>query len=250
MLRKERRDYALVDLNSIVTDVLALLRSSFIERRIVVETALEPQLPSVHGDRVQLQQVVLNILMNAADAVTAMPDAAGRTLTVTTAVAGPTVSVAVADKGVGISDEGLARMFDPFSRPSPTAWVSTVDLPHDHGRTWRTHRGRASGPGRHLLVLARSRAPQGNKGACRTTSLDSGRGERQGVRRMIAPLPTRMAGTVFVVDDDLSVRRSLERLVKSAGWAVRTLPRLRSYCAKTCLRLIAPVSSPMCTWGT
>ena len=126
----------------------------------------------------------------------------------------------------------------------------TVDLPHDHGRTWRTHRGRASGPGRHLLVLARSRAPQGNKGACRTTSLDSGRGERQGVRRMIAPLPTRMAGTVFVVDDDLSVRRSLERLVKSAGWAVRTLPRLRSYCAKTCLRLIAPVSSPMCTWGT
>ena len=114
MLRKERRDYALVDLNSIVTDVLALLRSSLIERRIVVELAMEPELPAVHGDRVQLQQVVLNILMNAADAVSAMPDADGRTLRVTTAVAGATVSVAVADKGVGISDEHLARMFDPF----------------------------------------------------------------------------------------------------------------------------------------
>jgi C4-dicarboxylate-specific signal transduction histidine kinase len=79
-------------------------------------------LPAVFGDRVQLQQVVLNILMNAADAVSAMPDAAGRTLTVTTAVAGPTVSVAVADKGVGISDEDLARMFDPFFTTKPTAW--------------------------------------------------------------------------------------------------------------------------------
>jgi signal transduction histidine kinase len=114
LLRKERRDYALVDLNSIVTDVFALLRSSFIERRIAVEMAMEPQLPAVIGDRVQLQQVVLNILMNAADAVTAMPDAAGRTLTVTTAVAGPTVTVAVTDRGVGISDAHLARMFDPF----------------------------------------------------------------------------------------------------------------------------------------
>jgi len=119
MLRKERRDYALVALNSIVTDVLALLRSSFIERRIVVELAMEPELPAVYGDRVQLQQVVLNILMNAADAVSAMPDAAGRTLTVTTAVAGPTVSVAVADKGVGVSDENLARMFDPFFTTKP-----------------------------------------------------------------------------------------------------------------------------------
>jgi len=99
LLRKERRDYAMVDLNSIVADVLALLRSSFIERRIIADVAMDPRLPAVYGDRVQLQQVVLNILMNAADAISAMPDAAGRTLTVTTAVAGPTVSVAVADKG-------------------------------------------------------------------------------------------------------------------------------------------------------
>jgi C4-dicarboxylate-specific signal transduction histidine kinase len=119
MLRKERRDYAFVDLNSIITDVLTLLRSSFIERRITADVALEPQLPAVHGDRVQLQQVVLNILMNAADAVSAMPDAAAKTLTVRTAVDGATVSVAVTDKGAGISDEHLARMFDPFFTTKP-----------------------------------------------------------------------------------------------------------------------------------
>jgi PAS domain S-box-containing protein len=119
MLRKERRDYALVDLNSIVTDVLALLRSSFIERRITVDITLEPELPAVFGDRVQLQQVVLNILMNAADAANAMPEGAGRTLTVTTAVADHMVSVAVADQGAGIPDEHLARMFDPFFTTKP-----------------------------------------------------------------------------------------------------------------------------------
>jgi two-component system sensor kinase FixL len=119
LLRKERRDYALVDLNSIVTDVLALLRSSFIERRITVDLSTEPDLPAVRGDRVQLQQVVLNILMNAADAVGSMPDPADRTLAVRTAVSGSTVSVAVADKGVGISNEHLGRMFDPFFTTKP-----------------------------------------------------------------------------------------------------------------------------------
>ena len=119
MLRKERREYAPVDLNSIVTDVLALLRSSFIERRIVVESSLGSKLPLVTGDRVQLQQVVLNILMNAADAASTVPDDTDRTLTVTTSVVGTTVGVAVTDRGPGVSDEHLAKMFDPFFTTKP-----------------------------------------------------------------------------------------------------------------------------------
>jgi C4-dicarboxylate-specific signal transduction histidine kinase len=114
LLRKERRDYAQVDLNSIVTDVLTLVRSSFIERRIAVEVSLEPQLPAVRGDRVQLQQVVLNTLMNAADAVGDLPDPADRMIAVRTTVSGSSVNVAVTDRGLRISDEHLARMFDPF----------------------------------------------------------------------------------------------------------------------------------------
>lgn len=113
LLRKERRDYAPVDLNAIISDVLMLARSNFIERRITVDMGLESHLPAILGDRVQLQQVVLNLLMNAADAVTA-ENAGDRLLTITTATVGTLVTVSVADHGIGASDAALTQMFDPF----------------------------------------------------------------------------------------------------------------------------------------
>lgn len=113
LLRKERRDYATVDLNAIITDVLMLARSNFIERRIAVDVRLTSELPSVLGDRVQLQQVVLNLLMNAADAMTA-ESADDRLLTIATTAAGPLVTVSVADYGIGATEAALTQMFDPF----------------------------------------------------------------------------------------------------------------------------------------
>ena len=73
-----------------------------------------PDLPAVLGDRIQLQQVVLNILMNAAEAVSTAPDADNRHITVTTAAVGPEVTVAVADRGVGVSDTEFDQLFNPF----------------------------------------------------------------------------------------------------------------------------------------
>jgi len=113
LLKRDRRDYAPVDVNAIVDDVLMLARSSFIERRISIQVERGANLPPVFGDRVQLEQVVLNILMNAADAsVAANPD--DRYVKVTTAVVDAQVSVSVADRGVGVTSEQLDRMFDPF----------------------------------------------------------------------------------------------------------------------------------------
>jgi hypothetical protein len=65
---------------------------------------------------------------------------------------------------------------------------------------------------------------------------------------MIGPHPARTAGTVFVVDDDPSVRRSLERLVKSAGWPFGLFRRPRSCCRRICRQPIAPASSPTSIW--
>jgi PAS domain S-box-containing protein len=114
LLRKERREYAPIDVNAIVDDVLKLVHSNLIERRISIGVELGADLPSVLGDRVQLQQVVLNILMNAADAVSAAEHADDRRVIVTTAASGARVSVAVADRGGGVTDVELDRMFDPF----------------------------------------------------------------------------------------------------------------------------------------
>jgi PAS domain S-box-containing protein len=113
LLRKERRDYAAVDLNTIVNDVLGLVHSDFIQRRIRIDMQLGSLLPPVMGDRIQLQQVVLNILMNAAEAVSAQtPD--DRHVRVSTQLENGQVIVSVADRGAGISDAAFDQLFTPF----------------------------------------------------------------------------------------------------------------------------------------
>jgi PAS domain S-box-containing protein len=113
LLRKEHREHALVDVNAIVNDVLKLVHSNLIERRISIDTALGSNLPNVIGDRIQLQQVVLNILMNAAEAVSA-GNANDRHVSVKTTAAGAQVVVSVTDRGAAVSDAAFAKMFEPF----------------------------------------------------------------------------------------------------------------------------------------
>lgn len=114
LLRKERKDYGPVDVNAVVSDVLKLVHSDFIERRISIELATGSSIPVVYGDRVQLQQVVLNILLNAAEAVGEADNAEDRIVTLTTAAIGTQVTVSVSDRGEGISAAAFDRMFDPF----------------------------------------------------------------------------------------------------------------------------------------
>jgi PAS domain S-box-containing protein len=118
LLKKDRREYAPVDLNAIVNDVLGLVRSDLIQRRIRVDVMPGSQLPPVLGDRIQLQQVVLNIVMNAADAVSAeRPDE--RYMKVSTALQDGQVVVSVTDRGAGVSDVALDQLFTPFYTTKP-----------------------------------------------------------------------------------------------------------------------------------
>ena len=118
LLRKDRREYAPVDLNAIVSDVLGLVRSDLIQRRIRIDVAPGSHLPSVLGDRIQLQQVVLNIVMNAADAVSdEKPDE--RYMKVSTATSDGKVIVSVSDRGAGVTDAAFDQLFTPFFTTKP-----------------------------------------------------------------------------------------------------------------------------------
>ena len=114
LLRKERREDAPVDLNALVEDVVKLVRGEFLRRRIALDVEPTPGLPPVLGDPIQLQQVVLNILMNAAEAVGADGDVGEQTVRLTTAATGSRVVVSVVDRGPGVPDEELTRIFEPF----------------------------------------------------------------------------------------------------------------------------------------
>jgi C4-dicarboxylate-specific signal transduction histidine kinase len=103
-----------LDVNSLVTEVLALTRGQLIERRVSVVTKLAAALPAARGDRVQLQQVLLNLLVNACDSVSAN-DEADRSLTIATASGNDGyVRVSVADNGVAIPSEATELVFEPF----------------------------------------------------------------------------------------------------------------------------------------
>jgi PAS domain S-box-containing protein len=114
LLKKGEASFQPLDLNEVTTEVLDLARSELIDRHVMVSTRLAACLPSILGDRVQLQQVMLNLLLNACEAMGARPSAE-RTLTVSTALDGDGLLLAaIADRGCGIPPDAADRLFEPF----------------------------------------------------------------------------------------------------------------------------------------
>jgi two-component system, NtrC family, sensor kinase len=98
-----------VDLNAVITDVFSLLEHQFEVGSIKVRRQLAPTMVPVRGIEHQLQQVFLNLFLNARDAMTR-----GGWLSVATRVDGDRVTAEIADTGSGIPSEQIARIYDPF----------------------------------------------------------------------------------------------------------------------------------------
>ena len=113
LLKKSNAVLQPVDLNEVTREVLDLTHSDLLLRRMPIKTSLSPVIPPVLGDRVQLQQVILNLVLNACDAMSAI-EPAEREITLTTVVDDGFVEIAVADRGVGIPDDLLDSVFEPF----------------------------------------------------------------------------------------------------------------------------------------
>jgi C4-dicarboxylate-specific signal transduction histidine kinase len=114
MVRKQPGERQAVDSNATVTGVTTILRRDIMQADISLQLRLAENLPRVLGDAVQLQQVVLNLLVNACQAMADVADGP-RVLRVETGEPKPgSIEISVADTGSGVDGPGLERMFDPF----------------------------------------------------------------------------------------------------------------------------------------
>ncbi|WFU74110.1 trifunctional serine/threonine-protein kinase/ATP-binding protein/sensor histidine kinase [Bradyrhizobium sp. CB2312] len=137
-LRKED-----VDINGAILEVIALTRGEVEKNGIVVQSHLVDGLPLIQGDRVQMQQVIMNLIINAIEALSSICEGA-RELVITTAKSEPDgVLVEVRDSGPGLSSADLERVFDAFNTTKPgglgmgLSICRTIIEAHG-GRLWAT----------------------------------------------------------------------------------------------------------------
>lgn len=113
LLKKDEAQFLPIDLNEVVQEVLKLVRSDLLNRNVSIRMELAADLPVVSADRVLLQQVLLNLMMNGCDAMNGC-DTRHRELVVRTAADGDEVRISVTDRGTGIPPGKLETIFESF----------------------------------------------------------------------------------------------------------------------------------------
>jgi len=110
---RRQLEKAELDLNELIGEAVPIFRRELADHDIELDLALSPNLPPVEGDRVQLQQVLVNLALNAVDALKAEPPG-HRTIRIETRKAERDARIAVSDTGPGIDEADLDRVFEPF----------------------------------------------------------------------------------------------------------------------------------------
>jgi len=147
LYKKSPPERELVDVNEIVREMLVLLRGEANRYSISTRTELAPDLPKITADRVQLQQVFMNLILNA---IEAMKDTAGELTIKTELGQGGQLLISVSDTGVGLPDENTDQIFNPFfttkSQGSGMGLAISRSIIESHGgRLWaRANNGRGA----------------------------------------------------------------------------------------------------------
>jgi len=130
-----------LDLNEATREVFALSSSDLQRNRIILRSELSEDLPSVVGDRIQLQQVTLNLLRNASDAMVAVEDRPRQLLIRTQREGHDRIRLSVQDAGIGVNSRDLERLFEAFYTTKNGGMgiglsVSRSIIERHHGRLW------------------------------------------------------------------------------------------------------------------
>ena len=114
LVKRDSSRFERLDVNRLVEEVLALTRSDLVMKQLKIITQLTPDLPAVQGDAVQLQQIILNLVMNACQALQDMDAGERRVLITTGYTDNRAIEISVADSGPGIDEQMLEQIFEPF----------------------------------------------------------------------------------------------------------------------------------------
>ncbi len=232
-VRATEREVARVNLNDVVRGALDLVSFRFEVDEITVGGQLDPHLPAVEGDAIKLEQIVVNLLSNAIDALRAVKPP--RRLVVDTLVQDARVSVAVADNGHGVAADIAPRLFRPFAttkgrRGTGLGLYISRQIAREAGGDLALAPSLASGA---RFVLSLPVAPP-----LPAESAEPGAGAPAAAPRGPRPAASLAGLRVLIVEDEEAVRRPIVRFLERRGAqvaeasdGVEALERLRAQAA-------------------
>jgi signal transduction histidine kinase len=149
-----------LDVGELLNETLEIAHAELISRHVTASAVVEPSLPPVVVDRVQLQQVVLNLILNACEAMSATPEADRKLVLSVRAESTNNVRISVQDSGTGISPSLVDRLFEPFVTTKPEGLglglsISRTIVAAHGGRLWAENNP-DQGATVHCLLVSRT----------------------------------------------------------------------------------------------
>ncbi len=215
--RQGPADTGPIDLNDVVQRASALMGHELRLRRIDLRADLADDLPPVSGDRFQIQQVVLNLLTNAVQALGTEEGDHARVVAIATDATAAGVRLRVSDTGPGIPEEQIPQIFDPFfttkapGEGTGLGLAITYGIVQQHGG--KIEAGRAAGGGARFEVTL----PAAEGSDVEPTPADTPAATEPASAVGRQPVP---GSTVLLVDDDPAVRRTIGVLLARTGQRV------------------------------
>ena len=204
MARQKPAERDKLGVNSIISAVMELTEYQMRSNDIEVERDLTDDLPRVHGDADQLQQVIINLLINAQQAL--QTQSPPRAIAVSTFADGDQVAIRIEDNGPGIPDDVAQRIFDPFFTTKPEGTGTGIGLSYSQG-VIEAHGG--------TLELE-----QGRKGASFLIRLPVDPGDEDSIlgRAESITAPPVSKGSALVIDDEPDLATAIARLLRREGY--------------------------------
>jgi PAS domain S-box-containing protein len=114
LVKKEEFEFASLDLAELIQEIVSLVHSDAVLRSVSIRLEVDANLPRLRGDKIQLQQVLLNLLLNAFDAMKDCPMAEREVLVQAESDGANMLHIAISDRGIGLTSDKLEKVFEPF----------------------------------------------------------------------------------------------------------------------------------------